>query len=845
MKIVSNPYKKHNTFYKQEEQADTWTEINYHSNPKSNLITDKITESFFPFKVNDIVAIMHEEYDDGEILEIEFEGTTDEYEELRYLLDDADGQIPENIRLIPSKYSLSNASDVLPKVVKIFDRTIDMIPESVSQKSEILKFQEASSSLIPLVVLGNYSAGKSSFINALIGYDILPNSDSPATAKIIKISQSFDDTASISFEADRVPITIDVKQGLFSIDGEASVTKKLFTDLEEKITRSTDQGLEYYLNAFLAVINDAEVKGLVQDISEVISVSVPFRSGVLSQSNHQFVLFDTPGSNSSSNQDHLAVLKSAMRNMSNGLILFVTEINALDTVDNVKLFDELKSIKEIDSRFSLIVVNKADSADFSDFDSQAILQQAIPKKLFSEGIFFVSSILGLGAKNNGEFFDSNYDRIYKRSLKEFSNPEAEYYQQLYKHNIVPKQLENRMIAESQSLKEDIVYANSGLYSVEKEIETFATKYSAYNKCQQSKVYLENMMTKTKGQLEQLEKGLSNEIEELYRLFEKSKKDLISLVFNQKEMAQSHFNGQFLSQLHKKSRDLAVGIDKIELENLCDTYYTSAREGFHLEELKIEIQDAKQKGFSNFNQNWNTMVTSKKWKYVKALFEDSKVDMVSFANEQSDYLEKKKQAFDLVSTQVIETVTERFHLQMVESKSDLYDCSVRFWNQASAEMKKILTNVIGASETLPLEKREDLQELIFGFAPLNLESGQETIFSKDSLIQGIQIGDIKLFQNKNRLDLKKVSREYLFKVTQQLQGFVDIIQTPHQEEFKRWAERLFTIIAENIVDFSPDLKRDNQSIQLKEAEIKDYKMKITQLEASFNEIEHLLSFREVD
>ena len=52
--------------------------------------------------------------------------------------------------------------------------------------------------------------------------------------------------------------------------------------------------------------------------------------------------------------------------------------------------------------------------------------------------------MGLGSKNNGQFINDNYDRIFKKSLNEFNNSQSEYYQELYQYNIVPKQLVSRM-----------------------------------------------------------------------------------------------------------------------------------------------------------------------------------------------------------------------------------------------------------------------------------------------------------------------------------------------------------------------------------------------------------------
>lgn len=58
----------------------------------------------------------------------------------------------------------------------------------------------------------------------------------------------------------------------------------------------------------------------------------------------------------------------------------------------------------------MIIFNKADDADlpeggFSEKQVKEILEYGAIEKMYASGIFFVSSIMGLGGKNDGEFVD--------------------------------------------------------------------------------------------------------------------------------------------------------------------------------------------------------------------------------------------------------------------------------------------------------------------------------------------------------------------------------------------------------------------------------------------------------
>ena len=57
--------------------------------------------------------------------------------------------------------------------------------EDFSVKRGLNKVSQALDDVIPLCVFGNYSAGKSTFINALIGVELLPSGGDPVTAKNI------------------------------------------------------------------------------------------------------------------------------------------------------------------------------------------------------------------------------------------------------------------------------------------------------------------------------------------------------------------------------------------------------------------------------------------------------------------------------------------------------------------------------------------------------------------------------------------------------------------------------------------------------------------------------------
>jgi len=84
IKVISNPYKSEITYFEWDENTKSWIEINYDNRPDSKLISDKMSKSFLPFKVTEIVERIIGDYgskNDSDPVEIIFEGNEDEYQE--------------------------------------------------------------------------------------------------------------------------------------------------------------------------------------------------------------------------------------------------------------------------------------------------------------------------------------------------------------------------------------------------------------------------------------------------------------------------------------------------------------------------------------------------------------------------------------------------------------------------------------------------------------------------------------------------------------------------------------------------------------------------------------------
>jgi len=136
IKIKSNPYERKIEYLSYKEQAAAWEEIQT-CNPNSKLREDESGKSFLPFKIKEIVDIILDEYQVGnEKVNIVFEGTQEEYEELEKIC--TMPSMAEKIVLTKANTILENAKLILSDTKEIF-KTVQPVIEKIVRDDDDVK----------------------------------------------------------------------------------------------------------------------------------------------------------------------------------------------------------------------------------------------------------------------------------------------------------------------------------------------------------------------------------------------------------------------------------------------------------------------------------------------------------------------------------------------------------------------------------------------------------------------------------------------------------------------------------------------------------------------------------
>lgn len=865
VKIISNPYHKNISFFRYDEASEGWIEINSVINKNSELIKDEYKTGFFPFIAEELVKIIYKEYyEKDKKLELVFEGSEDEYNDLKMIC--TSDKYTNDISLKKSDRYLENARIILPEIVKEFQEIKplieDTIPDSEKINEELRKITDAASNTIPICVLGNYSSGKSTFINALVGKDILPSADSPLTARVYKISNSRKkDFAEIAFQYKGEPVDI-----IFGNERIAFLKGKpeldIVRELQQVFHNEKDCKMETLIHNTLQFINgyDNEKASRVAEnelefdfvmpekaVSDLVEIRFPFIGDVWNQSDYNFVIFDTPGSNSDSNFDHVEVLRNALKNMSNGLPIYVSDFDSLDSIDNNKLITEIKNFEELDFRFSMIVVNKADAArlpkeGFDAEDIERIKNYTVPRNLYSDGIYYVSSVMGLGAKNDGSYLNDHYAEMYEDLSKKYGNPSSKYYKTLYKYNITAEQLKQKMV-ESAAACPNLILANSGIQSVENEIDTFASKYAHYNKCLQSLLFLRRVIIDTKAEMaaEKAEREKSREVK--VSQLDLEAKILVGDIREKGDVIETELINDYRAHMDafKESIDLKE-YSQEELLAYQNGLVKKMEAEMDYQEKVADVQGSVQTFTKNLFSNVQNAFKSIDAESFKKITEGAAMDFKELQSSSSDRRKVKSEIDRSVAETMINKMKEDYKKQVanISLKTDVE--SEKYWVEKTDQVKNALLTTVTGSENLSQAIKDELSQIILSYENIDFEEHAEEVFTKENFEYKFIFGFFG-FGLSDRLNLEKLANKYNQEVNEALDNIYTSLVENHKETFVEWMNDFISIIVDDIIDLNPSFSSQAQTIKREKDRIEVLKNAQIELNEHAEKIRKMMEWKE--
>lgn len=604
------------------------------------------------------------------------------------------------------------------------------------------------------------------------------------------------------------------------------------------------------INATIDIINSFEKRDRSKNlISNIIEIDVPFSdNGILGRSHNNFVIFDTPGSNSNTNMNHEKVLKDSLDGFSNGIPIWVSGYESIDSTDNAHLCDMLYEIEALDKRFTMIVVNKADSAElpkngFTSDNIRDIMEYEAVEKMYSSGIYFVSSIMGLGAKNIDGIVSEYLLDVFEEKERKFSDPEARLYKKLYEYNIMPEQMKRNAINYSLAC-ENLIYANSGLLCIEMEMEIFASKHAAYNKCQMVYMFLSSIIDETARRIDEktslLEKQqgkLEEDLDEKKRnLLESIRKDTQSSLRSYEKESKS-FIKEFVKQqlMYERTADVFESRDqKIAKEKEQDAGYRYFVRNY---------EGAKSNRLNNLAENGRNLFKGSFFDNVKKLATDW-VDDTQAVQQKKESRDATRQDVDKeTSDYLMNIVVSEFRTNIEDAQNRLWDTAKKHWQDNAQLYRNAMIRLITGSEALSQKQRTELSDVILSYPIFEYDDGADKVFIKAKFLRGNVLG-IKIGKSE-RLNTSRLASKYNAEIKHSTEEMSEMINNSCFTGFKEWQEKLQAIIEENITLYNPELREITALIREESERILELQTNQQTVSNSLKTIEDMMSWKELE
>lgn len=509
----------------------------YFHEQKGRILLQNLGETFF----NDVFAVMNL----AEKVIIDFKGTKIDYEDLRRMIEFFNKnhgekfEIGEFIELPDVSWIYDEVKESSNEVILNFANDEQYIQGKIKESITNLKnkIRSLDKSDVNLCFVGAYSSGKSTLINAILGFAILPEAMNSMTAKIFKIMkprEGMPERVYFDLHHDK---TNDITEMHWS--NEHNIFRFhsgpddniIRNAIQDEINKNATERQHVQLQRILSVINEQSNNDADANyIKGVINVDFPIP---LSE-NINFTIFDTPGTDSN-NPDHLQVLEEALSEQSNSILVFVNAPNNTEGTGNAVLLQLLKSLETkkdkvtVDLGRSLYVINWADSLNEIE-QFQSLQKSVIYIKNGSEGsdtdvcidledkrLLFTSATAAYAAKAVMNKIQTEKEKklLNKHRYSLVEDEDAGYYKYnkmaLADHETeeIIKSSHNR--CEKAKADKDLLmqyFVNSGVFALQNEIIKYGKKFA--------------LAVKTKGLVDGIE-SIIHDIRVIYTIMEENKK----------------------------------------------------------------------------------------------------------------------------------------------------------------------------------------------------------------------------------------------------------------------------------------------------------------------------------
>ena len=313
IEIRYNPYKVETEFLINNEPIRNDSSLAKQKNKRLQYWLEKNNNNW-----NGIIEELIKVTNDN-VLDIIFQGRSIDFQDLKLTVEKNKGNNQISLRHIDA----IKDTDILKEIEEIINCLSDGPIEEL-RSSDIKKtFEAVKSTEFKVNVIATMSSGKSTLINSLIGFELLPSENKACTATIARIKDN-DDAKTFTAEC--------------KDENENLVYEKKEVCLDDIKAYNTDEKVTYI-----------DIEGPIPNISS---------------EKMNLLLVDTPGPNNSRNEDHGKLTESIINDKYKGVVLYVINATQFGINDDKELLEDIAEAmkrggKQSKDRF-IFAINKCD-----------------------------------------------------------------------------------------------------------------------------------------------------------------------------------------------------------------------------------------------------------------------------------------------------------------------------------------------------------------------------------------------------------------------------------------------------------------------------------------------------
>ncbi len=760
MRIICNPFKKEIEYQWYDVNLQDYVEVDPE---RSKLAGKEYTSTAIQARAYELLQVINEECNPGNMgLEIAFVGCREDYEDLCKVVNAYFGD--SGISVSRDRPYYNSASEIMPRIMEKYAEIKSVLEAAHDGEVEkkIDKYNDAVKPSIAVCVMGVYSAGKSAFINSLIGAEVLPSKSDPTTARVCRVC---------SGEKYKISFLFDDKECVLTFNGNKykpnrNCSQDIIRELEGIIGPEDRPGEVFHMNRALDVIN--EYKNEEHVIGDLIEIWLPFQNTGLPAGEFDFVIYDTPGVDSASNPRHFEVFKNSLSGQTNALPVLLTTSDDMDKEGNAKMLSQVREAgTSLDTANALVVVNKADEKGPKTLGEKKTKSKELGiTKWKSTQIFFLSSLMGIASKKNNpddgdEWLDEDMYEIFGEKKEKYISDERK----LFEYNIVDQSKDREIKGYPDDRDTTHLYRNSGLEAVERELAEYARKYALRNKCQKASDYLQEAIDLCVSNIRETERELDGRLNDAQGKFDSGKQELYR-------------------KLEKKKEDIFVYNTQFQ-ELMGQEYLQFAQE------KDLTDGDAAQRRLrERLQAEWEALL--EEGKKIKKEQKLKSLEIHSWALPQ---FERR-----------IEDLCREYLADFTKRENDKIE---EFWRLRAGQFRKACVDIVHDSNALTAEQKEILKSVV-------LTTDNMTVHRIGLNLR--QAGSIRrkkfiFWETKGeRLDMKKCCSQVTRRFNDVVRSRLASLEKNNGDNFKSWAYDLTRMLTAHICEFNPAMREYSRQIE---------------------------------